>query len=654
MNAHTHPMATWEVIAAVLLFIILVGTYRLVKGILKAAEKDLIFDLVWRWVSGAHLHGRQVTDATWWSHGTTTDRKYNKDGFISRWEHKPRGHRALWRLGCTMGFIGVIYGLISDWTVTLNAIKSFGVYLVVVVAFLIEERWVLRVHNRRVINPIVKSLAPVLRLSPHSTRRLLHISPENISDEGEVGYFEFPPEITPSDDMKTTMERVINAHLPVDIELDLKLQQAPRIGEIIAGLKPPSDVPWDSMLEAMANCPVGDVILGMERYKNPYSATFTGLDDPHWGMSVQTGSGKSNFLAIVAAQILHQNPQATCSVIDPKRVSLIDFLGSPNPGIGLKPLIKGVRMANNPLRPEDMRAVISDTRALMERRALKAERDRTLKFDIHLLIIDELNMFTDIMLSFYRHELSDNKVARAQDKTIPEMSKDDPMWDDIRAILRMGRFTNVHMLVVSQDLRDDAFGGKGARNYLGFRGLGNYNKKQWDMLVGTSPYPVPQKGIGRWNFVNSGDQTWVQITHGDEEKVYEYASYGRELHDAHVALAQDVLSVPDTHGVCSSASLNSELTDGLQNLSDSSAMNIYHLEPMAAPEVIAQSPPAITYGLSGGAAYLGMTVAAFEKARARMPDRRIPGEFRQGRQPAWYTDDLDTWKRNRPGNKEDQ
>lgn len=623
---------------------VLLGLWALIKipgmifALIKVFFKEMFLIYLWRHFSGAHYHGERRTDATWFRHGSTTKRQYDHGGFMDRWEHKPRGHRALWRWGCTFAFLGACYGLLFDRTVTVHALEALVVYGVVALCFVIEKKIALGVHVRHIETPIVKSLAPVLRLSPHAVRRMLHIDPENVTDEGEVGYIEFPDGITPDDPQRTTMERIIDAHLPVDVELELKLQQQPRIGVIRAGLRPPAEVPWASMVKLMEDCPKGDVILGKDRYKEPCQATFTGLDDPHWGFSVQSGSGKSNFLGIVSAQILHQDADNTVWVIDPKRTSLIDFLGSPYTGKGLKPLIKGVRMANNPMRPEDMRSLISDTYDLMERRALQAETDRTLAFKVHLVVIDELNQFTDIMATYWHEQLAENKAARAGDKTIPELPKMDPMWGQIRAILRMGRFTNIHMVVVAQDLRDDSFGGKGARSYLGFRGLGNYNKKQWDMLVGPD-YQLPQKGIGRWIFINAGQKTWVQITRGDDnenyDEIYAYASHGRELHDEKAALA-----------------LSADGDDVVDGCRDTREITV----PILTESTSTSTPDTrrVIVGLREAASYLGMHPRNFENARRRTESdgvpNKIPGEFHQGKSPAWHEEDLLAWKGSRPGN----
>lgn len=624
---HTTHLTSIELIALILAALVFVLVIRALRGLAKLIAKDIILALVWRHFSGAHYHGKRRTDATWLRHGTTSDRKYDHDGFMSRWEHKPRAHRALWRWGCTLAVFGLGYGLLADRAVTLNAIKAFGVYLVVAGGFLIESKYRLRLHNRHVLNPIAKSLAVQLRLSPHAVRRLLHIDPENITDEGEVGYLELPPEITPGDDQKSSVERIIDAHLPVDIEMDWKMQQAPKLGVIRAGLRPPAEVPWDETVTAMRNAAYGDIIIGKDRYKQAYAANFIHLDDPHWAFSVNTKRGKSNFLGLVCVQVLHQDPMAQVICIDPKRSSLIDFLGSPVPGPGLKPLLPGVTMANDPTRVEDMWNAVSSMRKLLEDRSRQAERDRSKKFPVALLVIDELNMFQEITDDAWAAYRAENYRRPKEDQE--DLPKECPVWADIRAILRTGRFVACHEIALAQDFRDAAIGGKGARNYFGLRGMGGYHPNQWKYFVGTTPVPVQQRGMGRWIFTQGEDQAWVQITKCDPDKAYAWAAHGRELfvpeqyvHDAD-ALSSQPLSL-------------AQQTDG------------HPAQEMLEP------PRSQITGLEAASRYLGMKQVTFEKARQRMPGKVIPGEFRTGRQPSWYADDLDAWKRNRPGNKEEQ
>jgi hypothetical protein len=511
-----------------------------------------------------------------------------------------------------------------------HAVEALIVYGLVVLGFIIESKVQLRVHNRHVVNPIVKSLAAQLRISEHAVRRLLHISPENIKDEGEVGYLELPPEITPGPDQQTSVERIIDAHLPVDIEMDWRFQQAPKIGVIRAGLRPPVEVTWDEMVAAMRSAAYGDIVIGRDRYKNVFSANFIKLDDPHWGASVQTKRGKSNWLGLVAVQVLHQDPLAQVTVIDPKEESLIDYLGAPWSGPGLKPLLRGVTMANDPEDPEAMWAAVHRAKVMMDNRRAEYARDRTKRFPVHLIVLDELNMFKELTVGAWNEKLAENKRRPKEDQD--DLPKECPVWADIRAMLHMGRFVGIHVIAVAQDFRAEILGGHGARNGFGLRAMGGFIPSQWKMFIGTNPVPAAQAGVGRWIFWQGERQDWVQITHCDTDKAYQWAAHGREQFDERAALGYDDESVRDAPSSFSLFKIKDEATDG----QGTAALN---------------TRPVIV-GLREAARHLGMKPDSFRKARDRWKEDTqsdgLPGEFRQGRSPAWYADDLDSWYRNRP------
>lgn len=611
----------------VMVVIALVMCAKIIARIVKFVAESFILMLIIRHFTGAHYHGERRSDATMWQYGSTSmGRKHGHDGWMARWEHKPQGHRALWRWGCTLAFFGIVYGMAADRAVTIHAAEALTVYGLACLGFVIEKKIRLRVHNRHVINPIVKSLAVQLRVSPHSVRKQLHISPENIRDEGEVGYLELLPEQTPSDDQQSSIARIIDVHLPVDTEVEWQMQQAPKIGVIRAGLKPPAEVTWAEMVQAMTEAKYGDIVLGKDRYKNVFQANFIHLDDPHWGCSVQTKRGKSNFLGLVAVQVLHQDPLARVTVIDPKEESLIDFLGAPWTGVGVKPLIKGVTMANDPENVEAMWDAIHRARKDMDMRRAEYARDRTKKFPIHLVMIDELNMFKELTLGAWAEKLAANKrLDKEQQEDLP---KECPVWADIRAILHMGRFVGLHLICVAQDFRAEILGGHGARNGFGLRAMGGFLPAQWKMFIGTTPVPAAQRGVGRWIFWQGEQQDWVQITKCDREAAYAWANHGREMYDELAALGYDSAPTDLLAGSDGdtdlSASISTEIT--ASTVDDSRRMIV---------------------GVKEAARYLGYAKwRSFDSDRYRYP---IPGQFKKGSNVAWYADDLDAWHRNRKG-----
>lgn len=633
VNHTTHAMSP-AMVYLIIAVIVLVMCLKALRKIIVFVSESVILMLIIRHFTGAHYHGKRITDATMWQHGSSTDRRHDLDGFMSRWEHKPRGHRALWRWACTLAFFGLVYGVFAARAVTYHAFEALVVYGIFAAVFVIEKKVRLRLHNRHVLNPIVKSLAApnALRLSHHAVRRMVHIRPEDITDEGEVGYIELPPEITPGEDQQATVERIIDAHLPVDIEVDWRFQQSPKIGVIRAGLRPPAMVDWDEMVDAMTRAKYGDIVLGKNRFKEIFEANFIHLDDPHWAFSVQTKRGKSNFLGLVAVQVLHQDPLAQVTVIDPKEESLIDFLGAPWVGVGTKPLLKGVTMANDPENVEAMWDAIHRAKRMMDRRRSDYARDRTKKFPIHLVMIDELNMFKELTLEAWAAKLAANK--RLDKEMQEDLPKECPVWADIRAMLHMGRFVGIHLICVAQDFRAEILGGHGARNGFGFRGMGGFLPSQWKMFIGTTPVPAAQVGVGRWIFWQGEQQDWVQITRCDAERAYAWAAHGRELHDADAALGYE----PG----------RAELTDGSTGHTDLTAS-------ISAPDTSVMPDPGrrVVIGMREAARYLGMKPRSFETARRRTESdgtaNRIPGEFEQGRNIAWYADDLDAWNRNRKG-----
>ncbi len=604
------------IILAVLALLIIVKIIMAIPKLISLFIKEYFLAVMWRHFTGAHYHGNRVTDATWFRKANNTKRhQFERGTFMDRWEHKPRAHRMLWRWGCTLAFFILVYGMLADFWVAVHAAESVLVYLIVVTGFVIESKWRLRHHNRQ-LDATADSLADYLGLSPQAIRSGLHIEPQNIKDEGEIGYWEMPPELTPSEDKQSGITRIVNAHLPVDIEMEFKTKQSPKIATIVGARKPPPLVVWDETVDAMENAAYGDIVIGKDKYKNIFTLNFIDSEDPHWGFSVNTKRGKSNFLGLVAVQVLHQDPQAQVIAIDPKQESLIDYLGSPSyiPGIpnGLKPLLKGVTLDADPAHPEAMWASIARAKKLMETRGDEYAQDRSRKFPLCLVLIDELEKFQRITKKAW-------DAKRAEDKKLPRDMREDlparcPVWDDILDLLHMGQFVGVRVVTATQDFRERILG-QGARNAFGVRGMAGYLPNQWNYFIGTPPVPPSQNGVGRWIFTQGESRDWVQITYVDHEKAYAWAAQGRELH------VPDVPEEPDTR-------------------EDAKILSLVVNDP--GDDIITT--------IAGADEYFGWNQGRFEKARLRTKGG-IPGEFKVNGKLAWRKKDLDKWERNRPGNK---
>jgi hypothetical protein len=370
------------------------------------------------------------------------------------------------------------------------------------------------------------------------------------------------------------------------------------------------------MLPLMRDAEYGDIYIGKDYRKCPWSANFIDSDDPHWAACVQSKRGKSNWLGLVAVQVLHQDSQAQVTVVDPKEESLIDFLGAPWTGPGLKPLIPGVHMANDANDVAAMIAAIHRARAEMDRRRSEYARDRTRQYSVHLVIVDELNLLASMVDKYWRGILAENsRLPKDEREDLPKVC---PVWGDIKDMLAMGRFVGIHVLAVAQDFRADIIGGKGARNLFGLRALGGFNAAQWKMFIGPGTAPLAQRGKGRWIFWQGEQQDWVQITHCDKAAAYDFAAEGRSER-VNLAALQPAETMVGSHatGVVPASILPAEITDS------------------------ARDTRRVIAGVKPAAEYLGYGKwRSFATARSRRP---VIGEFRKGDSPAWYADDLDTW-----------
>ena len=647
MSQHTLKMLELIGIGlAVVLVLILVKMVSAIPGLIKTFLKEYMLVMIWRHFTGAHYHGERISDATWFKRGQNSSRKHDKDGFMDRWEHKPRAHRALWRTFLTLSVAGLLTGLIADFTVTVNALKSIGVYLLVLAGFAVEAKVRLRMHNKRFTKPTAASIAPVLRITPHAVETMLHVDPENIKDEGEIGWLgPVPNHLTPAEEQQATVARIIDTHLPVATEMEWLLGESPRIARIMAILTPPDTVMWRGMLADMQKCALGEVVIGQDKYKHPFKASLTDLDDPHWGFDVNTKFGKSNFLGVVTVQILRQDPLAQAIIVDPKRSSLIDFVGDADDPH--KPLLKGVTMANEPDNPEAMWAAVQKARGILDRRSAKHKKDRTRKFPCVLIILDELNQFNTLMKGMWdRMKYLDSRLAKADREGLAGQW---PGWDDIYDILQMGRFVNMHFIVCSQDFRDDIFGGRGGRNYLGFKGMAGFNPGQWDKFMQTKPVPSMQNHVGRWMFSDGSpdSDTWVQVMFADAEHdraAYEYAAEGRDAFlDNDGDVLTDVTDSDDDEEEDAALATDRKATPLSSYLSKIGSKSVSQTD-----DTTDGDDRRIIRGWQGAADYFGWTLSAFDSARRRLP---IPHQFKQGRTPCWYEDDLLAWEASRPRSK---
>jgi hypothetical protein len=439
-------------------------------------------------------------------------------------------------------------------------------------------------HIEPVILSLAVALGPLTELPELQARKAIALRPGWTEiKRGEIGAITLPDTYRAGKDQRPGLEHLVSSRLPVDVDFSWQTAARPQRVMLLAAPQCPPLVRFGDLLAEMAACKPGEVVIGLDRHEDVFRGSFLG-EDPMWGFSVNSGRGKSTFLCATGAQILHQDPGSTFDGIDPKRISLDPLIGVP-----------GVTVANDPRNIQGMWDVINGFYLKMMDRLDQLAADPTVSFPLALFCLDEVNTFSVMSAAYWK------QIKGKDDPATP------PVWWTLAQIHWMGRQARCHAISVGQRLDDKSTGGIGLRTSMGFVGIAGFRGKEWDLLIGTRPVPRSQKPRGRWLYDDGSTQTWIQNmvnfpegqTVPDPAIIREYAMAGRT----------DVRTDPGH--VLSPGAIAGPRTDGQRWIA----------------------------GLAAGAAYLGISPAAFEKRRTRAGGK-LPGELRQGNQPAWTETDL--------------
>ena len=550
----------------------------------------------WRFVAGQPLDGHYRTDATFFRAGRKTLGKVQP----RRWSYLPGWVRALSRV------VGVLVALLEIWGWAFHRAETIAVAGASgAVAALYAVLRAVQAHRRRkvyrrYVKPLHAALSPLLGLPP-VTRAGEYITVPTTyrTNEATPAVIRLPSGFNPSAGNKETISTAALAYLGLNEDNTdvlfhfvgnptLELKMAPQ---------PPQKVLWAEHRELMAELPAGQIFVGLGARDKPYIRDFNAGEVVHGGFSVQTGRGKSAALMAWMAQVLHTDPEATATVIDPKQSA------GPTCLVG----IPGYRLANDPDDvPEMWSAIEAFEREIIRRRHARI-LDPTKEFPLMYLCLDELSELADMTRETWE-EVRENPEKYGYEGSLPKRA---PIWRSISRILRMSREYGGRVLVFTQRLDNASTGGIGLRDLFGWRGLAGFRKNQWMMLIGTMPVPKSIRGIGRWIYSDGDKEVWVQNVYGTPEELRDWAIAGRRtVQDTQAGHSAD-------DGVSSGGTLAS-----------------------VRPEVV---------GLQAAADHLGIPVGTFRKYRPRAGI--IPREGLQGRSPTWMKNDLDRWYANEIDNQ---
>lgn len=497
----------------IVLVIVAIAGKFILTGILSEASKHGPHRLIWRWFSGNTYHGKSVTNATWLRHATKV---HTSSGTALRWHHIPRLHRAGYRTGVTLAVAGIGAGLLVSRSATIIASVVALAISIMVAGILLVKRLRKWYSHRVMVSPLAKALAPMLDIPESTAEKSIRLIDGYLRiSKGRIGVIELPPKYPALPDQRAALEHVIDSRLPKDVSFTWHTSGNPMYVALSASPTPPTSVPFGRYVPDMESCDPSEVVLGLDRNGEIFKGSFA-LDDPHWAFSMGSGRGKSTILRSIAAQVLHNDPLATMTGIDPKGPSLTPLAGIP-----------GVTLARDPSNIPEMWEAINKFYDEMRRRLSIRKDDPTAEFPMNLLVLDEINTASAMWAAYWRMIPTGDVYGERGETKPAKASSVPPAWQHIAYCAWQGREANCHIVVVGQDLTDKALGGFSLRSSFGLIGLAGYRKQLWLRIIGTMPVPVSQKPKGRVIFVIDGTESWVQCLNGSDQEFRDYALANR-------------------------------------------------------------------------------------------------------------------------------
>lgn len=214
-----------------------------------------------------------------------------------------------------------------------------------------------------------------------------------------------------------------------------------------------------------------------------------------------TNSGKTSVMRSLVAALADSAARGEVELMigDPKRSELIGFRGWP-----------GVReVASN---PEDLWDIPLKVEAEMERRYAAFDLDRT-PLESHrpwVFLLDEFEHFSDVMT-----DMAEELDAKGKPRERTTQKRPPSPIGAVRAVLRLARRCNIHVIVGTQRPDADFMGGRARDQMEGRCAVGRLNQQASQMAFGSSLYgrDVPSKVKGRATVqVGEGEpiecQTW--------------------------------------------------------------------------------------------------------------------------------------------------
>ena len=460
--------------------------------------------LVHKFLAGLPLHGHTVTDATYW-------RSANKDltqaKTVGPWLKLPGWKRRVIRTGP----FAAAAGLMVNWVLAAAVLAVLAPFIAAGLSggarcrlrrVLHRVPWARRLRHRGRVQTMGMLLSTVTGTSSSSVEAGVTWNPDytNAKPGDEVARWVLPRGFRATAGEKAAAAEVWQSRIGFSLTFSWQLDVDEPVLVMKRAFELPKLVYLHEVLEKVRALPEHKTAIGVDDRGNLVCWNWD-TENPHGLLNAGSRHGKTETELAMVAQVLEKGGRVT--YVDVKRVSIQGLKGIP-----------GLTLADDPRDMVGMWLTIDAWGKDLDQRIDDRTKDPTCEFDRDLLVLEEVNQFSEMCDEFWENWPEEDEEWEHTILWKPRRAKKTPpIWRVVRKGVWEGAFAKKNVLIAGQNIEAQTV--KGVRNSIGMRLMGGYQPQNWKALVGTTPIPPAPPVKGRWCMINGGSQTWVQALIAD-------------------------------------------------------------------------------------------------------------------------------------------
>lgn len=467
-------------VALAALIVAALMAHRVLRKVLK------VLNPAWLWFSGHCMDGVSRTNATWTMRSHGPKPVLHSSGHAVAWHHLPRLHRAGIRIGASVAFVAMAYGLVTALALTLASLSIAAACGLLVLAWHVFYKIRYWQHERHYVRPLERTLAAAVSAAP------LSLEVERDGDTVKSVAIEWPAEAEISAQEQDSVLQSVTQRLAIEApDASWKLKGRNRSVVFTQSEPPPSHVEWEDVEAAVKAAAPNELVFGVGKRMAIGKAAYS--DSPHLCIPGGSGGGKSNTAAVLLLQEMLRG--SLIFNLDPKWISHLWLQDLPN--------------VINAHEAPDLHLALTWLGKELLRRTKAAYysaggtgRVRGNVGPRIIVLAEELNYGMPGLKNYWRE---------IREKEEPKQS---PAIAALSALSCAGRASDIHEWLIAQLLTVESTGVKDStiRTNAGIKAMIRWDGPGWGMAVGKHiPMPPPTTIQGRIQLVTGDGPREVQV-----------------------------------------------------------------------------------------------------------------------------------------------